>query len=89
MAQLLRHGGMDCPASERTTRIHQFALDGAQTEYRTSGEVDGYLHNQFSMSEHEGLLRVATYDDWWWGTQSESGKSGNNVFVLDAESERT
>mgnify|MGYP003949615111 CR=1 FL=1 len=73
---------------ERTTRIHRFVLDGETTEYTTSGEVDGYLHNQFSMSEHEGLLRVATtYDDWWWGTRTDDGKSGNNVFVLDAETE--
>ena len=73
---------------ERTTRIHRFTLDGEKTEYTASGEVDGYLHNQFSMSEHEGLLRVATtYDDWWWGTSSDDEKSGNNVFVLDAETE--
>jgi uncharacterized secreted protein with C-terminal beta-propeller domain len=73
---------------ERTTRIHQFSLDGERTRYTASGEVDGYLHNQFSMSEHEGLLRVATtYDDWSWGTSSEESKSGNNIFVLDAETE--
>jgi uncharacterized secreted protein with C-terminal beta-propeller domain len=73
---------------ERTTRIHQFSLDAERTRYTASGEVDGYLHNQFSMSEHEGLLRVATtYDDWMWGTSSDEGKSGNNIFVLDAETE--
>ena len=73
---------------DRTTRIHRFELNGEKTEYTASGEVDGYLHNQFSMSEHEGLLRVATtYDDWWWGTSSDDDKSGNNVFVLDAEAE--
>lgn len=73
---------------DRTTRIHQFELDGERTHYTASGEVEGYLHNQFSMSEHEGLLRVATtYDDWMWGTSSDGSKSGNNIFVLDAESE--
>ena len=72
---------------ERVTRLHRFALEKDETQYSGSGEVDGFLHNQFSLSEHEGLLRVATtYDDWNFGTTTEEQRSGNNIFVLDAES---
>jgi uncharacterized secreted protein with C-terminal beta-propeller domain len=72
---------------ERVTRIHRFSLERDETQYAGSGQVDGYLHNQFSMSEHEGLLRVATtFDDWGWGTTTDDRRSGNNIFILDAES---
>jgi uncharacterized secreted protein with C-terminal beta-propeller domain len=71
---------------ELETRIHRLALDGADSRYESTGSVDGFLHNQFSMSEHEGLLRVATtYEDWRWGTSSEDRKVGNNIFILDAQ----
>ena len=71
---------------DQVTRMHQFTLDGPETRYTASGEVDGFLHNQFSMSEHEGLLRVATTSqNWWWGTDEENEQEGNNIFVLDAE----
>jgi len=71
---------------ERVTRLHRFGLEKDETQYAGSGQVDGYLHNQFSMSEHEGLLRVATtFDDWGWGTTTDDRRSGNNIFVLDAE----
>ena len=73
-------------AIDRVTNIHRFALNGANTEYAGSGQVDGYMHNQFSMSEYKGMLRVATtYSDWWWGTPTDDERSGNNVFVLDIE----
>lgn len=66
-----------------TTHIHQFALDAADTVYAASGEVDGWLLDQFSMSEYDGDLRVATTEtDWWWGTESSSDLNGNGVYVL-------
>lgn len=48
------------------TLIHKFALgDGGSASYVASGEVNGQLLNQFSMSEYEGDLRVATtLFDW-------------------------
>ena len=71
---------------ERVTNIHRFSLNGANTDYAGSGQVDGYMHNQFSMSEYKGMLRVSTtYSDWWWGTSTDDNRSGNNVFVLDIE----
>jgi uncharacterized secreted protein with C-terminal beta-propeller domain len=44
-----------------TTAIHAFdASQRGQTTYRASGEVPGSLLNQWSMSEFEGNLRVAS-----------------------------
>ena len=47
--------------STPTTSLHKFltAPSGA-TAYRGSGEVPGNLLNQYSMSEFDGVLRVAT-----------------------------
>ena len=41
------------------------------TTYKASGEVPGYVLNQWSMSEHKGVLRVASTQDpeWWEGAQ--------------------
>jgi uncharacterized secreted protein with C-terminal beta-propeller domain len=44
-----------------TTEIHKFDVSGSgKPEYVASGEVDGWLLSQYSMSEHDGHLRVAT-----------------------------
>ena len=44
-----------------TTQIHKFSIaqPGAAV-YRSSGEVEGTVLNQFSMSEKDGYLRIAT-----------------------------
>ena len=43
------------------TSIHRFDVNGdKRTDYRASGEVPGDLLNQFSLSEHKGMLRAAT-----------------------------
>jgi hypothetical protein len=43
------------------TEIHRFdASDPGETSYLAGGRVDGSLLNQFSMSEQDGVLRVAT-----------------------------
>jgi hypothetical protein len=51
------------PAAQKTV-LHKFMLRGEENrpEYVAAGQVPGYLLNQFSMSEHEGHLRVATTD---------------------------
>ena len=55
-----------------TTAIHSFGIAGrGDAAYEASGVVDGNLLNQFSMSEHEGRLRVAT-------TTSDSGFGGSS-----------
>lgn len=46
--------------SLKKTYIHKFDLsDPTKAVYRASGEVNGVLLNQFAMSEHAGVLRVA------------------------------
>ena len=57
------------------------AADGA--DYMASGEVDGELLGQYSMSEHEGFLRVATTT--WAGGFGDSQESG--VHVLERQGE--
>ena len=53
------------------TLIHKFSLgEGGTASYIASGEVPGQLLNQFSMSEYEGDLRVATTTNDWNGSAS-------------------
>lgn len=51
------------------TAVHRFDLaDPARAAYAASGSVPGQIHNQFSLSEHDGHLRVVTTTgDLWWG----------------------
>jgi uncharacterized secreted protein with C-terminal beta-propeller domain len=61
------------------TQVHQFALaDGnSKPRYVASGRVDGTVLNEFSLSEHNGDLRIATTDWNWNGNQG-----GNHLFVM-------
>ena len=52
------------------TNIHTFDISvPGVTTYTGSGRIDGQILNQFSLSEHEGVLRVATtvgqWNRWW------------------------
>ena len=63
------------------TNIHRFDIsDPLEPTYFGSGSVRGQLLSQWSMSEHNGYLRVATTIHDRWPTVS-------NVFVLRAISE--
>lgn len=68
-----------------STHLHRFALDEFGAIYEGSGAVDGWLLNQFSMSDHDGYLRVATTDVTWWGGAGDDSEDApaNNVFVLE------
>jgi uncharacterized secreted protein with C-terminal beta-propeller domain len=62
-------------AEGHVTQIHRFDISGSdRTQYRASGEVTGWLLNQFSMDEHKGNLRVASTDSppFWDLGSSES-----------------
>ena len=56
--------------SDEATNIHMFDISNSgTTEYIASGRVDGTIQNQFSLSEYQGVLRVAsTEGQWgrWW-----------------------
>ena len=70
------------------TNIHAFDIsDTTTTTYVASGRIDGTVQDQFSISEYNGVIRVATTEDaWgrWWleGTEEWTGPS-NNVFTLE------
>ena len=68
-----------------TTRIHRFAIGGSDGPvYEASGSVDGFLLNQFAMSEHNGYLRVASTDAPVWGWwRSEASESRVDVLERD------
>ena len=42
------------------TKVHAFALDGTDTTYVASGQIPGWVKDRWSLSEHDGQLRVAT-----------------------------
>ncbi len=66
-------GAVAPQTTEPKTLIHKFALgEGGSASYVASGEVAGQLLNQFSMSEYEGDLRVATTSFGWSGTAQPS-----------------
>ncbi len=50
----------DNDLTDRKTTIYKFNLDNGTLKLDTTGEVKGFLNNQFSMDEYEGNLRLAT-----------------------------
>ncbi len=64
------------------TFISRIRIDENEIDIGASGEVPGYVLNQFSMDEHESYFRIATTTRHVWGTWGEAS-SKNNVYVLD------
>ncbi|HUY71336.1 MAG TPA: beta-propeller domain-containing protein [Gaiellaceae bacterium] len=64
--------------SGQTTVIDKFDVtDPNVTTFVSAGEVPGYLLNQFSLSEYNGYLRVAsTSRPIWWGVAQETPSQG-------------
>ncbi len=65
---------------EHKTEIHKFSIDGINVTYKGSGEVMGHLgwhedKKPFRLSEHDGVLRVATSIGDNWGQQRTSSTS--------------
>jgi uncharacterized secreted protein with C-terminal beta-propeller domain len=74
------------PAPARSS-LHRFDLsDPTKAVYAASGEVRGIVLNQWSMSEHEGFLRVATTEDRF--TRTDAPSSSSFVTVLDARADK-
>ncbi len=67
----------EAPPSQVTTQIHAFDIsDPTKTTYLGSGTVPGYLLNQWSMSEFQGVLRVVSTDTpAWWGSGAPDSQS--------------
>jgi uncharacterized secreted protein with C-terminal beta-propeller domain len=69
--------GRSLPQSMRT-EIHRFDVSTeGQTAYAGSGSVPGFVLNQYSLSEQDGALRVASTDEpqWFEGTLARSSES--------------
>ena len=65
------------------TEIHRFdASKPGETSYASSGEVAGFVLNQFSLSEFDGALRVASTDEPQWFDGVQTGTSESFVTVL-------
>lgn len=58
-----------------STEIRKFHFTNSGIELAATGEVDGQVLNQFSLSEHAGYLRVATTENW-------GATAKNHLFVL-------
>jgi hypothetical protein len=73
-------GGEDLDeATGLQSYVHKFSLASAeQAQYIASGEVRGRIRSQWSLSEHEGDLRIATTDQQSW----DSATTENFVSVL-------
>jgi uncharacterized secreted protein with C-terminal beta-propeller domain len=72
---------LDWNGGQRSS-IHRIHIDNRKIEYVASGEVPGYVLNQFSIDEYEGYLRVATTTGQVWSSKA---PSRNNVYVLDLD----
>ena len=63
------------------TIIQKIGIDKGSIEYKSKGEVQGTLLNQFSMDESNGYFRLATTTQLW--TSGAGSVTYNNVYVLD------
>ncbi|XRQ03842.1 beta-propeller domain-containing protein [Actinomadura welshii] len=73
------------PAEERTD-VYKFDVGGGERpRYVASGSVKGFLLNQYSMSEHDGRLRLATTTGRF---AEDEGRSQSSVHVLAPEGSR-
>ena len=74
--------GRAIPQSSRT-EIHRFeASKTGQTSYASSGSVAGFVLNQYSLSEHDGALRVASTEQPAWFNGQLTRDSESYVSVL-------
>jgi uncharacterized secreted protein with C-terminal beta-propeller domain len=65
------------------TEIHRFdASRAGATAYAASGTVAGFVLNQYSLSEHDGVLRVASTEMAPWIGGARRGDSESFVTVL-------
>jgi len=70
---------------ERTT-IHRISISDGEIEYKAQGSIPGSVGNQFSLSEHDGYLRVSsTMEGWMIRGFFSSLESQNSIYVLDMD----
>jgi hypothetical protein len=69
MPALRGDGSAPTSDGDVTTAIHRFTFDADRSRYTATGTVVGNLMNDFSMSEFDGVLRVATTAGSPWGPE--------------------
>jgi len=68
---------------DEATNIHSFSLTDDGVEYVASGRINGTILDQFSISEHNDFIRVATTTGQWnRGWLSEQEPMENHIVVL-------
>jgi uncharacterized secreted protein with C-terminal beta-propeller domain len=69
------------------TVIHKIAIADDKVEYRATGEVPGYVLNQFSMDERNGYFRIATTRSRISALDinKEKSRSYANLYILDKD----
>ena len=76
---------------QEMTNLHVFDISNpGQTDYIASGRINGTILDQFSLSEHNGNIRVcSTTGQWgrWWMNDPEPMLS--HVFVLGLNADET
>lgn len=68
------------------TLVSRISYDDGILDVEADGRVPGSLNNQFSMDEHDGVLRMATTINgrWDWASE-ERTDSENHVYTLDED----
>lgn len=71
------------------TEITRFSISSGKITPQASGKVKGYVNDQFSMSEYNGYLRIATtinmWNNSWNDVFGDSQDYNNSLYVLDME----
>ena len=71
------------PENEKTL-VYRIHIDENEIDIEASGEVPGYVLNQFSMDEHDGYFRIATTTGHI-ARSLEEASSQNHVYALDMD----
>ena len=78
-------GGPIVEPPKTSTAIHRFDIsDPVRAVYRGSGTVGGYLLSQWSLSEHDGVLRVVSTEQPTWWEPGPRGETETFVTTLAA-----
>ncbi|MFV1982043.1 MAG: beta-propeller domain-containing protein [Thiohalomonadales bacterium] len=100
IAETSRNWWWDVPAPNSIiptsqTAIYKFAISDQKPSYTATGTIEGYTRNQFSFSEFNGDLRVATTQENWIKINTGQGdivngfEPSNNIFILRDNGNRT
>ncbi len=70
------------------TVVNRFEIKDGGVKYKAEGEIEGYIHNQFSIDEHNGYFRFVATANTTYETESAmvfTSETYNHLFVLDED----